>query len=36
MGCVIYEMAALHPPFEAENMEKLFKRVSKGKNYGLF
>lgn len=30
MGCVIYEMAALHPPFQAEDMQGLYKKVVKG------
>lgn len=29
LGCVIYEMMALKPPFEAEDMEKLFKKITK-------
>ena len=31
LGCVIYEMASLKPPFRAEDMEGLYKRVIKGK-----
>lgn len=31
MGCIIYEMAALKPPFRAETMEGLFKKVQAGK-----
>ena len=27
LGCVTYEMLALHPPFRAENMEKLYNKV---------
>lgn len=30
MGCVIYEMCALRPPFRASDMEGLFKKVQKG------
>ncbi|KAL4494624.1 hypothetical protein ABPG72_004526 [Tetrahymena utriculariae] len=30
IGCVIYEMCALKPPFRAENMPSLFKKVVKG------
>lgn len=31
LGCVLYEMIALRPPFRAENMEGLFNKVTKGK-----
>ena len=30
LGCVLYETLTLHPPFRAENMDALFKRVCKG------
>jgi len=30
LGCVLYEMITLYPPFRAENMEGLFKKVIKG------
>ena len=30
LGVVIYEMLTLHPPFRAENMEDLYKKVLKG------
>jgi NIMA (never in mitosis gene a)-related kinase len=30
LGCVIYEMTMLKPPFRAEDMDGLFKRVIKG------
>ena len=30
LGCVIYEMCALNPPFRAQNMEELFKKVIRG------
>ena len=30
LGCVLYEMITLFPPFRAQNMESLFKKVIKG------
>jgi len=30
LGCVIYEMITLKPPFRAEDMQGLYKRVIKG------
>lgn len=30
LGCIVYEMCALKPPFRAENMEGLYKRVVRG------
>ena len=30
LGCVIYEMCALNPPFRAQTMEELFKKVVRG------
>lgn len=30
MGCVLYEAVTLKPPFRAEDMEGLFKKVLKG------
>mgnify|MGYP000931620455 FL=1 len=30
LGCLIYERAALHPPFLAESMAGLYKKVLKG------
>ena len=30
LGCVLYEMIALRPPFTAEDMAGLFKKVTKG------
>ena len=30
MGCVLYEMTALKPPFRAKNMECLYKKVIEG------
>jgi len=29
-GCIIYEMAALKPPFRAENMDGLYKKITNG------
>ena len=31
MGCVLYEMCALQPPFRANDMNQLFKRVCEGR-----
>ncbi len=30
LGCVLYEMITLKPPFRADNMENLYKKVLKG------
>jgi NIMA (never in mitosis gene a)-related kinase len=30
MGCIVYEMACLQLPFQAKDMESLFRRVVKG------
>ena len=30
LGCILYEMAALHPPFHSEDLEGLSKKVIKG------
>jgi NIMA (never in mitosis gene a)-related kinase len=30
LGCVVYEMCTLKPPFRAEDMPSLFKKVIKG------
>lgn len=30
LGCVLYEAAALRPPFQAEDMKSLYKKVIKG------
>ena len=30
LGCVLYEMTTLSPPFKAKNMEELYKRVLSG------
>lgn len=30
LGCVLYEMCALRPPFRAEDMQGLYKKVIKG------
>ena len=31
LGCVIYEMITLKPPFRAEDMQGLYKKVLRGK-----
>ena len=30
LGCVIYELITLQPPFQAEDMQGLFKKVNRG------
>ena len=30
LGCVLYEMITLHPPFRAKNMDELYKKVLSG------
>ena len=30
LGCVLYELITLKPPFKAEDMEGLFKKVTRG------
>ena len=30
LGCVLYEIISLRPPFRAENMEGLYNKVVKG------
>ena len=30
LGCVLYELVTFHPPFRAEDMEGLYKKVIKG------
>ena len=30
LGCVIYEMAALQPPFKAADLQSLFKKIKAG------
>ena len=30
LGCVLYEMTTLKPPFRAEDMEGLYKKVLRG------
>jgi NIMA (never in mitosis gene a)-related kinase len=30
LGCVVYEMAALRPPFQAADLQGLFKKVKTG------
>jgi NIMA (never in mitosis gene a)-related kinase len=32
LGCVLYEMTCLKPPFRADDMEGLYKKIIKG-NY---
>ena len=36
VGCVIYELCALKPPFRGQNLEQLYKCVTKGKIIFLF
>lgn len=35
LGCVLYEMCALRPPFVAESMKDLYRRVTKGEYVGV-
>ena len=30
LGCVIYEMASLHPPFRANNLKELYSKIQRG------
>ena len=30
LGCVLYEMTTLKPPFQAKDMEGLYKKVTRG------
>ncbi len=30
-GCIIYEMCTLRPPFQAQDMEDLYKKITRGK-----
>lgn len=30
LGCVVYEMATHNPPFQANDMSSLFKKIQKG------
>jgi NIMA (never in mitosis gene a)-related kinase 1/4/5 len=30
MGCVFYELATLRPPFRANDMEGLYRKIAKG------
>lgn len=31
LGCIVYEMIALKPPFKANSMDELFRKVTSGK-----
>jgi len=35
LGCILYETAALKPPFTATSMDGLYKKVMKGVYPGL-
>jgi len=30
LGCVLYEMITLRPPFQADDMQGLYRKVTKG------
>ena len=36
LGCVLYEMTTLKPPFRAEDMEGLYKKVTRGNSFYIF
>ena len=36
IGCILYEMLTLRPPFMANNMQNLFKKVCKGEIGKIF
>lgn len=35
LGCIVYELACLKPPFRAKSLEVLYEKVIKGKFYKL-
>ena len=36
VGCIIYELCALKPPFRGQNLEQLYKNVTKGNKFFFF
>ena len=36
VGCIFYELCTLRPPFRGQNLEQLFRNVTKGKNINVY
>ena len=36
VGCIFYELCTLRPPFRGQNLEQLFRNVTKGKNRNVY
>ena len=33
LGCILYEMTALKPPFPADDFQKLFENIQRGEQF---